>query len=208
MRNFCCQQLTLEEPNVRHRDFSRRRRGGAPAGDPATPRSLAVKVRKVDNTVAFRAKIDGFHIEKRQLEPFLKLNSVQLERKQSGSIRPPSPVSRFLKFCAFHPNALVLLRRRETSPRSLRHEGVGSPRQSAFTVKRTNFESGTLDCFVAIARRKTASTNTLWLLAMTTTVQPNGVTPQASTLSALYDRQRSTPSPDSASAIAIAAMRS
>jgi hypothetical protein len=30
----------------------------------------------------------------------------------------------------------------------------------------------------------------------------------ASTLSALYDRQRSTPSPDSDSAIAIAAMRS
>ena len=31
---------------------------------------------------------------------------------------------------------------------------------------------------------------------------------QASTLSVLYDRQRSTPSPDSDSAIAIAAMRS
>jgi hypothetical protein len=48
---------------------------GRRQADPATPRSLAVKVRKVDNTIAFRAKIDGFHIEKRQLELFLKLNS-------------------------------------------------------------------------------------------------------------------------------------
>jgi len=34
--------------------------------------------------------------------------------------------------------------RRETSPRSLRHEGVRSPRPSTFTVNRTSFESGTL----------------------------------------------------------------
>ena len=40
--------------------------------------------------------------------------------------------------------------RRETSPRSLRHEGVGSPRQSTFTVNRTNFESGTLEALDAI----------------------------------------------------------
>jgi hypothetical protein len=39
--------------------------------------SLAVKVRKVDNTNVFRGKIDGFLIEKRQLEPFLELNSVE-----------------------------------------------------------------------------------------------------------------------------------
>jgi hypothetical protein len=50
---------------------------GRRQADPATPRSLGVKVRKVDNTSAFRGKIDGFHIEKRQLEPFLKLNSVE-----------------------------------------------------------------------------------------------------------------------------------
>jgi hypothetical protein len=47
----------------------------------------------------------------------------------------------------------------------------------------------------------------LTLLAMTTPVQPNGIRLQASTFS-LYDRQRKTPSPDSASAIAIAAIRS
>jgi hypothetical protein len=57
--------------------FSRRRRSGAPAGDPATPGSPAVTVRKVDNTIAFRAKIDGFCIEKRRLEPFLELNFVE-----------------------------------------------------------------------------------------------------------------------------------
>jgi hypothetical protein len=68
--------------------FSRRRRGGTPAGDPATPRSLAVKVRKVDNTIAFRAKIDGFHIEKRQLEPFLKLNSSNWRESNPGASGP------------------------------------------------------------------------------------------------------------------------
>jgi hypothetical protein len=136
--------------------FSRRRRSGRRQATRRPPRSLAVTVRKVDNTIVFPAKIDGFHIEKSRLEPFLKLNSVQLKRKQSRSIRPPKA----------------------------------------------------LDCFVAIARRKTGVlTNALWLLAMTTTVQPNGIMPQASTFS-LYDRQRSTPSPDSDSAIAIAAMRS
>jgi hypothetical protein len=53
--------------------FSRRRRGGRP-GDARSP---AVTVHKVDNTIAFRAKIDGFYIEKRRLEPFLELNSVE-----------------------------------------------------------------------------------------------------------------------------------
>jgi len=50
--------------------------------------------------------------------------------------------------------------RRETSPRSLRHEGVGSPRQSAFTVNRTNFESGTLGPRVAkLPRRPKLASN-------------------------------------------------
>ena len=56
--------------------FSRRRRGGrrqAARRRPVTRRNL----RKVDNTIAFRAKIDGFCIEKRRLEPFLELNSVE-----------------------------------------------------------------------------------------------------------------------------------
>src|SRR3984885_2967054 len=69
-------------------------------------------------------------------------------------------------FSAFHPNALVL-RRREAASKDAparagagaafwsilrdarlrlapQDEGVGSPRQSTFTVNRTNFESGTL----------------------------------------------------------------
>src|ERR1700727_2597581 len=71
-----------------------------------------------------------------------------------------------LKFCAFHPNALVL-RRREAASKDApvcagpgaafwsilrdarlrlapQDEGVSSPCQSTFTVSRTNFESGTL----------------------------------------------------------------
>src|ERR1700733_2938763 len=69
-------------------------------------------------------------------------------------------------FSAFHPNTLVL-RRREAASKDAparagpgaafwnilrdarlrlapQDEGVGSPRQSTFTVNRTNFESGTL----------------------------------------------------------------
>jgi hypothetical protein len=38
---------------------------------PGDARSPAATVRKVDNTIAFRAKIDGFCIEKRRLEPSL-----------------------------------------------------------------------------------------------------------------------------------------
>jgi hypothetical protein len=65
-----------------------RQGAGRRSGDARSP---AVKVRKVDNTIVFRAKIDGFYIEKRRLEPFLKLNSVQLERSESiqVSIGPP-----------------------------------------------------------------------------------------------------------------------
>jgi hypothetical protein len=71
-----------------------------------------------------------------------------------------------LKFCRFDPNALVL-RRREAASKDApvraspgaafwsilrdarlrlapQDEGMGSPRQSTFTVNRTNFESGTL----------------------------------------------------------------
>lgn len=47
---------------------------GRPPGDARSP---AATVRKVDNTIAFRAKIDDFYIEKRRLEPFLELNSVE-----------------------------------------------------------------------------------------------------------------------------------
>ena len=47
---------------------------GRPPGDARSP---AATVRKVDNTIAFRAQIDGFCIEKRRLEPFLELNSVE-----------------------------------------------------------------------------------------------------------------------------------
>ncbi len=72
-----------------------------------------------------------------------------------------------LKFCAFHPNALVLRRREAASKDAPARAGagasfwsilrdarlrlapqdevVGSPRQSTFTVNRTNFESGTLE---------------------------------------------------------------
>jgi hypothetical protein len=59
--------------NRHHKNFSRRRPGGRP-GDARSP---AATVRKVDNTIAFRAKIDGICIEKRRLEPFLELNSVE-----------------------------------------------------------------------------------------------------------------------------------
>jgi hypothetical protein len=88
-----------------------------------------------------------------------KLHGLPPKRAQPASV----PI---LKSCAFHPNALVL-RRREAASKDApvrvgpgaafwsilrdarlrlapQDEGVGSPRQSTFTVNRTNFESGTL----------------------------------------------------------------
>src|ERR1700733_12993795 len=97
-------------------------------------------------------------------------------------------------FSAFHPNTLVL-RRREAASKDAparagpgaafwnilrdarlrlapQDEGVGSPRQSTFTVNRTNFESGTLE-HGAFRRQSTviashrASFDAVRLLAMT-----------------------------------------
>jgi hypothetical protein len=45
------------------RFFTTPSRRGA-GGRPGDARSPAATVRKVDNTIAFRAKIDGFYIEK------------------------------------------------------------------------------------------------------------------------------------------------
>jgi hypothetical protein len=64
--------------------------------------------------------------------------------------------------------------RRETWPRSLRHEGVGSPRQSTFPVNRTNFRIGTLEGFAFGWRRSggKGSGGNMALIALAVGPQP------------------------------------